>query len=277
MYIRKPALFNFWYRLFMKWPASLTIIRHDISKYNILKQMKAKDPRYQAFVREFERDPYSALTQELARQMQEIYALPYSDQNTPLVEVNSPRAVETARNLAAISVVPDVIFIAPYLRTKQTYNAFILGWPELCSVPFYFEERVGEQRHGLSELYNDWRVFHALHPDQKKLYDQVGSYWYQYPQGENRPMVRDRVRSFNTTITRDFRNKHVMVFSHHLYLLCQMANLERWDAEEFERVDHEDKPINCGVTRYVGVPNLGRNGKFKLDYYNRDLSGLVTV
>ena len=29
------------------------------------------------------------------------------------------------------------------------------------------DERIREQEHGLSSIYNDWRVFFTLHPEQK--------------------------------------------------------------------------------------------------------------
>ncbi|MFA5021235.1 MAG: histidine phosphatase family protein, partial [Patescibacteria group bacterium] len=155
----------------------------------------------------------------------------------------------------------------------QTLEGLTTGWPELRQVcRIYEEERIREQSHGLAGLYNDWRVFFALYPEQKKLYDSEGSYWYQWPQGERVPDVRLRIRSWMNTLTRDFANKRVMAISHHLTKLALRANLERWSAEEFQRVDRDEKPINCGVTKYRGLPNLGHNGHFALEYYNRDFS-----
>ena len=73
------------------------------------------------------------------------------------------------------------------------------------------------------------------------------------------------------TVVRDFSEKRLLVVTHHLNILGIRANLERWDAEEFIRVDNEDKPINCGVTAYCGDPTKGKDGHFKLKYYNRCL------
>ncbi|MFZ2038820.1 MAG: hypothetical protein WAV11_02695 [Minisyncoccia bacterium] len=72
-----------------------------------------------------------------------------------------------------------------------------------------------------------------------------------------------------TTVVRDFPEKFVFCVSHHLDILSIRANLERWSAEQFIKVDNEDKPINCGVTAYCGNPKKGKEGRFELQYYNR--------
>ena len=98
-----------------------------------------------------------------------------------------------------------------------------------------------------------------------------GPYWYRYPQGENVPDVRDRNRSWTTTLTRDFVGKKVLAVTHHLNILATRANLERLGECEFTRLDEEDKPINCGVTLYRCDPTKGKNGHLVLEYYNRKL------
>jgi len=56
MHLEKPPLFNFWYRRYMKWPDSLLVIRHDVSIYNSMKEERARNPLYQQFSAEFEKD-----------------------------------------------------------------------------------------------------------------------------------------------------------------------------------------------------------------------------
>ena len=41
--------------------------------------------------------------------------------------------------------------------------------------------------------------------------------------------------------------------------------------KEFERLDHEEKPINAGVTIYRGKPDQGGNGRLVLEAYNLNL------
>lgn len=256
----------------MKWPALAQFVRHDVSCYNVLKGKKAADPLYQEFLVAYRADYTSRECRDLAELVNKKFALPYSDKETPLVECNSKAVVNTGTNLRNMGVVPDVIFVSPYRRTLETLAGLTTGFPELAQVKTYQEERIREQGHGLAGLFNDYKVFYTLYPDQRRLHDQDGDYWYQWPQGERVPEVRDRLRSFLTTLTRDFNNQKVLIVSHHLALLAFMANLERWDDAEFERVNEEEKPINCGVTTYIGDPDLGKNGKFKLTCYNRDLT-----
>ena len=270
-FLRTPWL-DFYYRRLMKWPEYLIMVRHDVSLYNQVKKDRVKDPLYQEFVKEFGINPFSGATRSLAARVNEKWSLGVSDPDTPLAKLHSELAINTGRRLREQEKLPDVIFVSPYKRTWQTLEGLIIGWPELKQVKIYEEERIREQCHGLAGLYNDWQVFYAFHHEQKRLHDMEGDYWYQWPQGERVPEVRDRIRSWTTTLTRDFSNQRVLAVSHHMTKLAIRANFERWSAEEFMRVDKEDKPINCGVTKYVGVPHLGKNGRFKLEYYNRDLS-----
>jgi broad specificity phosphatase PhoE len=136
---------------------------------------------------------------------------------------------------------------------------------------FLGEDRIREQEHGLSLLYSDWRVFQTFHPEQRELYELLGPYWYQYPQGESTSMVRDRVRLFTNMLVREYSGKVVYLVSHHLTKLCIRANYERLTPEQFIDLDNHQKPINGGVTIYKGNPEVGTDGKLELIEYNKKL------
>ncbi len=253
----------------MKWPTSAMLIRHDTSVYNGLRDKKKDDPLYKSFLEEFEKSYNSKAARSLAHEVRSKYALGIGDAETPLADLEGSQAFQTGQALAVSEVVPDVIFVSPYKRTLMTLDHISRGWPALKSVKIYQDERVREQEHGLANIYNDWRVFEAIHPEQHELRKLDGSYWYRFPQGENVPDVRDRNRSWLTTLTRDFSEQRVLVVTHHLNILATRANLERLDHREFIRLDEEEKPINCGVTMYAGDPAQGKDGKLVLSYYNR--------
>jgi broad specificity phosphatase PhoE len=252
----------------MKWPTSVMLIRHDTSAYNVLRDAKKGDPLYELFLQEFEKSSNSETVKNLAYRVQKKYALGVGDADTPLADAEGRQAFRTGEELAFKEPLPDIIFVSPYQRALHTLKHIVRGWPQLANVKIFEEERVREQEHGLALIYNDWRVFHTLHPDQGRLYKQEGPYWYRYPQGESVPDVRDRNRSFLTTLTRDFAEKRILVITHHLNILAMRANLERLGAAQFTRLDEEEKPINCGVTKYVGNPNIGLKGRLELEYYN---------
>jgi broad specificity phosphatase PhoE len=256
----------------MKWPKELWFIRHAQSEYNILKALKLKDPLYKEFLGRFESDHRSGIARGLALQIQEKYALGVSDRNTPLTDDGKIlQARPTAKALKKIASTPDVIITSTYRRVKETFTAMVDVWPELQFVERFEDERVREQEHGLSLLYNDWRVFFTIHPDQKDLYDLLGPYDYQYPQGESTLRVKDRVRSMIVTLIREFSGKVVWIFNHHLTILSFRSVFERFDEKKFIELDTNEKPVNCGITKYICNPDEGKDGKLILDFYNKKL------
>ena len=250
----------------MKWPASLTLVRHDVSTYNEIRGKRKDDPLYLQFLKTRKEGSFEEI-RRLALLVKEKFALKVGDADTPLADKEGRQAYQTGLALSS-GEVPDVIFVSPYKRALDTLKHITRGWPALEKVKVYEEERIREQEHGLALLYSDWRVFHALHPEQKELYEMEGPYWYRYPQGENVPDVRDRNRSWLTTLTRDFAGKHIFSVQHHLNILATRANLERLGAREFLHLDKHEKPINCGVTVYRGFPSQGANGRLVLESYN---------
>jgi broad specificity phosphatase PhoE len=253
----------------MKWPNEVMLIRHDTSEYNILKDKKKIDKVYQKFLEAWKQNPDSTKTRRLALVVKNKYNLKCGDAKTKLADEEGKKAYETGMGLSKTCDLPDVIFVSPYDRTKKTLHCLTKGWKGLEKVKVFEEERIREQEHGIANLYNDWKVFLTLHPDQRKLQEIERLYWYRFPQGESVPDVRERIRSFMSTLTRDWNGKNVLLVTHHLSILAFRAHMDRLSAEEFIDLDNNDKPINCGVTLYRGYPKLGKNGQLKLEYYNR--------
>jgi broad specificity phosphatase PhoE len=205
--------------------------------------------------------------------VQQQFALKTGDHDTILDEQAGCQAEEMAVNLSSEIELPDVICVSPYLRTQETLRYMTRGWPQLANVPVVIEERIREQEHGSAILYNDWKVYVVFHPEQQILHDLQGPYWYRYEQGENVPDVRMRNWAFGDKMIRDYSGKNMLCVSHHLNILGERSNRERWDAAAFMKCDNEDKPINCGVTHYRFDPEAGSNGQGKLvlDFYNKCL------
>lgn len=255
----------------MKWPESLTLIRHDTSAYNALKKVKEESPLYQTFKKYYETSPEAEETRRLAIEVNETFALKVGDHDTPLAEGAGWQAKTVGEKLKSIIKIPDVIFVSPYLRTQSTFEKLVEGWPELKDIKKVDESRITEQDHGLALIYNDWRVFNTLHPEQKLLRNLQGEYWYRYPNGENVPNVQDRAHSWFDTLVREYANQNVLAVTHHLTILSIRVEMERLGVNDFIRLDNEEKPINCGVTIYKGHPELGSNGKLLLEGYNLKL------
>lgn len=268
-----------------KWPSSLTIFRHGQSEYNVLKAIKMKDPEYLAFIKEYKTDHRSREAKRLAKIIRERYALKTSDHETDLTPVGVRQAFITGQRLFG-SKLPKVIHYSPYKRTENTLSRMADGWEQagkdsyistglpfdsLRDVPWIADDRIREQEHGLSLLYSDWRVFHVFHPEQKELHELLGMYDYQYPQGESTTQVRDRGRTYLSMLVREFSEQDVWAVSHHLFKLATRANIERLSPKQFLHLDENEKPVNCGITRYVCDPDAGKEGKLILDFYNKKL------
>ncbi len=257
----------------MKWPIELQLFRHSQSEYNVLRQKKAADPRYREFKQAYSRNHRSLLARALAEEMREKYALGVSDYDTPLTNEGVVQAERTADicRLDTNVKIPDIIFCSPYIRTKTTLGHMCRVWAALGAVKVVYDDRIREQEHGRSLLYNDWRIFHVYEPDQKDLYKLLGPYWYQYPQGESVSDVRNRLRSFQSMLIRECAGLRVWLITHHLSILSIRANLERLSPEEFIHLDEKEKPVNCGRTVYTGRPELGKYGRLVLTSYNQKL------
>lgn len=258
----------------MKWPESLTLVRHGESVYNDLTKKKADNPQYQAFTAAFEnRKTHPEKARQLALELihEGSFALGVGDHNTPLTQTGAQQAEIMAKELSKKITVPDVIFVSPYDRTVQTLENMIQGWPALASVLIVPDDRIREQEHGMALLYSDRRVMQALHPEQEALRELQGPYWYRHLQGENVPDVRDRLRSWVNTLIREYAETKVLAVTHHLAILALRANLERLSPEQFIKLDENEKPINAGVTIYAGNPSQGKSGKLILDTYNAQL------
>ena len=109
----------------MKWPQSLTLIRHGESAYNDLRRKKEKDPTYTLFKKSFDRWPHSDSTRKLAWEIKNQYSLGVGDYETPLTKEGHLQARKTGIELRKTVPLPDVILYSPYVRTQDTLR-------ELC-------------------------------------------------------------------------------------------------------------------------------------------------
>lgn len=255
----------------MKWPEELVIIRHGQSEYNVLRDLKNEDPQYKEFKRAHARNHRSQYARTLAAEMRKKYALKESDVLTSLTSHGAKMSYTTGELLRSVAKIPHVIFVSPYTRTEQTRINIMSGWPALGAAKIVREDRIREQEHGLATLYNDWRVFEVMHPEQKELRELQGEYWYRYPQGESVSDVRERTRSMLSTLVREYSGYRVWFITHHLTILSIRSLLERLSPEQFIDLDKNEKPVNCGVTFYRGLAGRGRDGQLELVQYNTKL------
>ena len=224
---------------FEKWPDLLRIARHGYTFAN-----QRKDLAKQA-------------GQEPAWTDQE------RDQDTRLVPLGHEQAyaLGVAIGRAALDPEPDplpeVIITSPFLRAKQTTVDVILGIQSLhpgYQPKIVVEERIREIEFGIMDGI-DRATFRKLFPSEAARRERDGKYWYRPPGGENRPDVRLRVHSVLDTLNRDYVGMNVLIICHSVVVLAFRSLIERWEEEEYLKVDKEDDVKNCGLTTYDRVAN----------------------
>jgi len=252
--------------------AGFDIVRHGRSEFNELGPKKNRDPLYRKFSEAYNLDWRSQETFRLALAVKQKFFLPYSQNHTPITEEGMRQARIAGAGLKDVISLPDAVVISPSPRTMDTFECMKEGWPELGEVREVFcDERIREQEHGFMTLFNDMKVFFALHPWQRELYELDGDYFFRFPNGENAPDAKLRLGLWLEDMRKRFANKYVLAVAHFRIILCLRMILEGFDSEEFTRIDREEGPINCGVTMYRKEPARGKFGKLGLVCYNKKL------
>lgn len=219
-----------------KWPDTLIIVRHGESERNVAKE-KAK----------------LAATG--------VYGTGLRDVDTPLTAHGHEQATATGKYLAQHFAF-DAYFTSPYLRTRQTMDDIRRAYPRAAEP--VVEERLREIEFGILDGLTSTGIAER-YPEEKKRRDREGKYWYRPPGGESRPDVALRVHSFLGTLTRDYRQKSVLVVCHSVVVLIFRRLLERWGEEQYMKVDQEADVLNCSLTIY-GFNR--KTGRLELDKYN---------
>jgi len=212
-----------------KWPSHLVIVRHGESERNVAKDIAKSKGEHS-------------------------YGSSLRDMDTLLTKEGNRQARVTGEHLAK-EYSFDAIFTSPYQRTVQTAEqilAQIKGKP-----PIKGEERIREIEFGILDgLTNDG--IKAKYPEEFARRKREGKYWYRPPGGESRPDVALRVHSFLGTLTRDYREKSVLVVCHSVVVLVFRRLLERWSEKEYMEIDAEDDVLNCAVTTYRYDPERNK-------------------
>ena len=83
----------------MKWPNSITLVRHGESAYNALRAKKDESLTYLAFKESFAKNPQSEDTKRRAKEIHSLFALDVSDYGTPLTDEGRAQALATGKKI----------------------------------------------------------------------------------------------------------------------------------------------------------------------------------
>jgi len=135
------------------------------------------------------------------------------------------------------------------------------------------EERIREIEFGILDGLTGEGIQEEF-PQEAERRKREGKYWYRPAGGESRPDVALRVQSFLGTLTRDYRKKSVLVVCHSVVVLIFRRLLERWNEDEYLKIDREQDVLNCSMTAYRYDAKMG---KLMLDLLQQGFSPGWTV
>ena len=220
-----------------KWPSHLIVLRHGESARNVAKDIAKAAGKHS-------------------------FDLGLRDLETQLTKRGHEQAREAGHYLSSRYKF-DVIYSSPYHRTLQTAEDITSAFPN--SPPLVMEERIREIEFGILDGLTGEGI-QATFPQEAERRKREGKYWYRPAGGESRPDVALRVQSFLGTLTRDYRKKSVLVVCHSVVVLIFRRLLERWNEDEYLKIDREQDVLNCSMTAYRYDAKMG---KLVLDYYNK--------
>jgi broad specificity phosphatase PhoE len=230
------------------WPDNLYIVRHGQSQRNVDRDAAKRGGGHADFSKGI-RDQDTPLTPFGGVQALSVGV--ELRKRHPLEPVLNYTTGESKRKL-------DVLYISPYLRTRQTGDKVIDG---LGYTPEHVihDERIREIEFGLLDGLSREGIA-AKYPEEIKRREREGKYWYRAPGGESRPDVKIRIRSFLDTLVRDCRGLNVGVICHSVIVLSFRATLEKWQEDDYLQVDKENDVKNASITHYA-YDTVGPNHK----------------
>ena len=122
------------------------------------------------------------------------------------------------------------------MRTAETARHIA---SQFAAVPeITFEERIREKELGIIDGLTKERMF-GRYAKEAARRQREGKYYYRPLGGESHPDVALRIHSFLGTLSRDFRQRPVLVVCHSVVVLTFRQVLERWGEADFIAVDRD--------------------------------------
>jgi broad specificity phosphatase PhoE len=215
------------------WPATLWIIRHGESAANL-----------------------SSHQAEISGALE--IPLPTRDMDTPLSPLGETQAAALGVWFSGVKHIrPDIILCSPYLRTRQTLDALIVGWPKDNQPIVRFDERLRERERGIFDGLTKAGVAQRL-PEQAAERAFKGKFYHRAPGGESWCDVVQRLRNVVEYILHRHAGKRVAIITHEVVIYCLRYIIEELDEAQILKIDAERDLCNCSVTEYKSDGNAVR-------------------
>lgn len=222
----------------LKWPSRLVIVRHGQSEQNAALDLLEGD------------------LEKTLREQKEI-----RDADIKLTDLGIWQAKKTGKFLRKNSKF-DICFCSPYERTLQTAEGIISGLNYKLKI--YKDNRLREKEFGRLHGFTTEEI-KEQYPEEFRIRERDGKYYYRLPGGENYLDVEQRVHGFLDKLARNYGGKNVLVVTHQVPYKLFRALFEHLGEEEVLAL--EDTP-NCGIQRYKINTSKVKHGRMKLKSFN---------
>ncbi len=291
----------------------ITFVRHLESKYNEYKVLIKSNPDYQEFMNiNVNIDENNDIKEKLARKNELAHVLLKDffqevgiDYETWLSRAGHEQWEQLSHVYAQLikenpSLFPDLIYISPYIRTRQTAHYFLKGikWLDIDfeklinedklkdlivwsfhgkDIAIKIDERIRERDHGsniapsfIRDFWDGEKWFHHLLT--RKQREKI--YYYTSPAGwESQVYTNARAKDFLSKIYEKVKYKNILCFSHHLEILWWVQSISGWSFETFYALNEMRKPANGSLTVFSQIPKTQKwdENKFRIAGYNLSL------
>lgn len=291
----------------------ITFVRHLESKYNEYKELIKANPDYQEFMRihenvgtahdiklkmERKKELAGILLEDFFKEVGIDYETWLSTAWHEQWKQLSPLYAQLIKENPTLF--PDLMYISPYIRTRQTAHYFLkdIAWLDMDfdklvnedmlkdlivwsfngkDIAIKIDERIRERDHWsniapsfIRDFWDGEKWFHHLL--NKKQREKI--YYYTSPAGgESQVYTNARAKDFLSKIYEKVKYKNVWGFGHHLEILWWIQSISGWSFETFYKLNEMRRPANGSFTILSQIPKTeaGEEDKFRISWYNLSL------
>ena len=191
------------------------------------------------------------------------------DADIPLSPLGRHQAQRIGAWLAALPAGrrPHVMYVSPYLRTRQTADLALAVLPEADRPRVVLDDRLRDREAGVLELLTPAAI-EARFPEEVQRRRREGELHYRPPGGESMADVAARVSAAVTDIAHRHAGARVLLVTHDAVVVTLRCVLE---GLALEKALAEGPVLNASLTRWVARPD-----GLRLATYNQPIATPVS-
>lgn len=188
-------------------------------------------------------------------------ALSGRDADVPLSPAGITQATALGNWFGALGAKPDIVLASPYKRAYDT-AAQIAQRCGLARDAVKLDERLREKEFGVIDGLTRAGI-EEHYPEVAASRTSLGKFYHRPPGGESWCDVILRLRSLLASLYLEYADRHVVIVSHQVVVLCMRYLLEDLTEDGILAIDREGDVLNCAITDYTRI-----DGALRLERYN---------